>query len=146
MTTVTVESHINASPDAVFRAVSDIETMPRINPDVVRVEFLSEQHEGVGTRFRETRQMGNKEHHFELEVQGYDPAARTIRYVTDTHGTIWDTTVTVSAAGEGTQVRFAMACIGSTRFKRMMNVLMQGLFRRGMVTHTKALKRYCESL
>ena len=74
------------------------------------------------------------------------PAARIIRYVTDTHGTIWDTTVTVSAASEGTSVRFAMACIGSTWFKRMMNVLMQGLFRRGMVEHTEALKSYCESL
>lgn len=145
MTTVTVETRVNASADAVFRAVSDIETMPRINPDVVRVEFLTEQRTGVGTRFRETRRMGRKEHQFELEVRGYDEAARTVRYVNDSHGTVWDTTVKVDADGDGARVRFAMDCIGSTMVKRVMNGVLKGLFRRGMVDHVAKLKAHCES-
>ncbi len=82
---------------------------------------------------------------FDLEVRGYDPRARTVRYVTDTHGTTWDTTVTVHPEGDGTRVCFAMDCVGSTAFKRMMNRMLQGLFRRGMSKHAGALKAYCES-
>ncbi len=36
-----------------------------------------------------------KEMTFELEVAGYDPDGRTVRFVTDSHGTVWDTTVSV---------------------------------------------------
>lgn len=145
MTTVTVETRVNASPDVVFEAVSDIQGMPRTNPDVVRVDFLTEQHQGVGTRFRETRRMGGKEQHFDLEVRGYDAEDRCVRYVTDTHGTTWDTTVTVRPAGDGATVCFAMDCIGSTVFKRLMNGMLRGLYRRGMVKHAGMLKDYCES-
>jgi uncharacterized protein YndB with AHSA1/START domain len=145
MTTVTVQTRVNASPEIVFHAVSDIEGMPSTNPEVVRVAFLTEQHQGAGTRFRETRLMNGKEHHFELEVRDYDAQARRVRYVTDTHGTVWDTTVVVDPDGSGARVQFSMDCIGSTRLKRVMNRMLQGLFRRGMIKHAAMLKDYCES-
>ncbi len=145
MTTVTVETHIKAPADAVFEAVSNIENIPTTMPDVVSVEFLGDQRSGVGTRFRETRSAGGKEMTFDLEVAGYDPAARTMRFVTDSHGTVWDTTVSVHEDGDASNVTFAMACIGSTALKRMMNFLLQRLFRSGMVKHVAALKTYCEA-
>lgn len=145
MTTVTVQSIINAPADAVFEAVCAVEDNPTIMPDTVRVEFVGEQRRGVGTRFRETRTQGGQEMSFDLEVTGYDPEARTVRFVTDTHGTIWDTTVTVRPDGEGSSVTFAMDCIGSNVLKRFMNVVLQGLFRRGMAKNVAALKAHCEA-
>ncbi|MCA9705094.1 MAG: SRPBCC family protein [Myxococcales bacterium] len=145
MTTVTAETHIDASPDVVFHAISDIEGMPKTNPQVVRVAFLTEQRQGVGTRFRETRRMNGKEHHFDLEVRDFDAGARRVRYVTDTHGTTWDTTVSVSPDGDGARVHFAMACLGRTALKRLLNRVLQGMYRRGMVEHVAVLKDYCES-
>ena len=145
MTTVTVEATIAADPDAVFRAVSEIERFPEVNPATQSVEFLTDQHVGAGTRFREVRVMSGQEAAFDLEVADYDREARTIRFVNETHGTLWDTTVTVSSEGAGARARFAMDCIGSTRVKRVMNWLMSGMFRRAMKQQVDSLKDYCEA-
>jgi len=145
MTTVTVETFIAASPDAVFRAVSEIEHFPDINPAVERVAFLGDQRQGAGTLFREVRVINGKEMAFDLEIAGYEPDAGTIRFVNETHGTVWDTTITLTAQGDGTRAVFAMDCIGSTAFKRFMNSVLSWLYKRGMVEHVAGLKAYCEA-
>jgi len=145
MITVTVEALIDATPDAVFHALSDIENFPSTNPATQSVAFLGEQQQGIGTRFREVRLMNGQEMAFDLEVAGYDAEARTTRFVNETHGTVWDTTVTVTPEVGGARARFAMDCIGSTLLKRLMNRVMSPLFRRGMQDQVDALKRYCEA-
>lgn len=145
MTIVSVETAISASPDAVFAAVSEIENFPATNPATQSVELLTEQRRGAGTRFREVRVMNGKEMAFDLEVAAYDPENRTIRFVNETHGTLWDTTVTVVPEADGARARFVMDCVGSTPFRRLMNSLMSGFFRKGMQQQVDSLKRFCES-
>jgi len=144
MPVITIRTDIKAPADAVFRAVSDIEHFPDTAPNILDVEFLTEQRSGVGTRFRERREMNGEVHVTELEMTEYDPDDLRVRMVTDTHGTVWDTVVRVQPAGDGCQVRFEMDCRGSTWVKRVMNVVMQPLFRRGMQSHVDALVLYCE--
>jgi len=145
MTQVTVTKTINAPSEAIFRAVSDIDNLPNTNPDIVGIEFLTEQRSGVGTRFRETRRMKKgKELVTELEVTEYDPAGR-VRMVADTHGTIWDTVFTVTPSGTGAVLVIEMDCRAHKLLPKLLNPLFKGLFRRGIEKHLDDLKTYCET-
>lgn len=144
MTVVTVERAIAAPAAVVFHAISDIEGLPQVSAAVQSVEFIGAQREGIGTRFKEVRAMGGTSLVTELEVRAYDPDAHVVRMVADTHGTIWDTTMSVRAEGSGSVLEIAMTAIGSTWRKRFMNWLMQGMFRRGMRTHLEELAAHCE--
>ena len=143
MTQVTVKRTIDAPPAVIFKTVSDIENLPNTSEDVLRIEFLTEQRSGVGTRFRETRRMKkDKEMVTELEVTEYDPAGR-VRMVADSHGTVWDTLFTVSPEGELT---ISMDCRAHKLLPRLLNPLFKGMFRRGMEKHLDALESYCQNL
>jgi len=145
MPVVRVSAHIGAPADAVFAAITDLAALPDTIPNVVAVEFLTEQRTGAGTRFKETRLMNGKEHVTELEVVEQDDAARTARMVSDMHGTVWDTRIQVSPADGGSLAEFAMDCRGKGVVQKVMNVLMQGMFRKGMQAHLDAFKTACEA-
>lgn len=87
MPRITVSGEIDAPPEVVFDAITNIERLPEVNEDVLRVEFLGDRRSGVGTRFRETRRMGKREMETELEVTEHMPHERA-RMVTDSHGTV----------------------------------------------------------
>lgn len=144
MTTVTVHRHIAADPYHVFAAATDIERFPDANPDVIKIEFVTEQHSGVGTRFRETRAMGKRSMVSELEVTEYDPAQRRVRMVTDLHGTVWDTVFEVAPAEGGSQITARMDCRAHKLLPKLMNPLMKGFFRKGMEKHMDAFAAWCE--
>ena len=95
----TVSRTIKAPSAAVFETVAQVDNYTKAVPDIVEVEYLSEQHMGVGTRFRETRLMGKRKASTELEVTEYVPNER-VRLVSDQGGTIWDTVFTVTPKGE----------------------------------------------
>lgn len=144
MTTISLTRAIAASPALVFEAAADISRFPEANPDVVSVEFLTEQRSGVGTRFRETRRMGKRSMQTDLEVTEYDPQARRIRMVTDMGGTVWDTVFSVDAVGEHAAVNVCMDCRAHKLLPKLLNPLMKGMFRRGMVKHLDAFQAWCE--
>lgn len=144
MTTISLTRQIAASPARVFEAAADISSFPDANPDVVSVEFVTAQTEGVGTRFRETRRMGKRSLVTELEVTEYDPAARRVRMVTDMGGTVWDTVFSVNAVGDHAEVEVCMDCRAHKLLPKLLNPLMKGMFRRGMVKHLDAFQAWCE--
>ena len=94
MAQITTSWRIAAPADRVFDAVAHIESFQRVGPHMTNVEFLSDQHTGIGTRFRETSVMGRREASTELKVTEYVPNER-VRLVSDAGGTIWDTVFTV---------------------------------------------------
>ena len=67
-----VSRTINASAPEVFKAVSDISGLPETNPDIVKIEFLTDRKSGAGTRFRETWMMKGRESVTELEITELD--------------------------------------------------------------------------
>lgn len=143
MTRVTVTRTIQAPVARVFSAIADISDLPATNPDVVKVEFLTERHDGVGTRFRETRLMNGRENHTELEITEL-VADSHARMVADSHGTIWDTTFTVRPAGQATELEIRMDARPHTLMTRIMTPLFKGMFRKGIEKHIDAVRAYCE--
>lgn len=143
MPQVQVVRTINAPPAIVFDAVTNLEQLPETNPAIVGVKFLSEQKSGVGTRFIETRRHGKGEMETELEVIEFRPPEHA-RMVADSHGTVWDTTFTITPEGQGTRLTLTMDAKGHKLLARAMNVVFKGLFRKGLATHVDAVQTYCE--
>ncbi len=143
MTSMTVTRTIDAPPDRVFAAVSEVGNLPAVVPDVVGIEILSDTGSGVGTRFRETRLMHGKETVTELEVTELVANDR-IRMVADSHGTVWDTVFRVRAVGERTELVLTMEARAHGLLPRLLNPVMKGLFKKGLAKHVDAVQEYCE--
>lgn len=145
MTRIKVARDIAAPPEVVFGAVADIERLPEVNEEVVRIEFLGEQRSGVGTRFRETRRMGKREMETELEVTEYEAPTRA-RMVTDSHGTVWDTVFRITPTEAGAHLEIDMDARPHKIMTRIMTPLMAPLFRRGMQKHIDVLAEHCAAV
>jgi len=144
MTTTTVTRSVQAPADRVFAAVAEPESLTEVIPDVVRVMFLTPQHTGRGTRFQETRLMRGKEAMTELEITEHEPPHR-VRYVADSHGTVWDTVFAVTSSGEGTEVVLTMEARAHRLLPRLLNPLFKSLIRKGLEKHLDAVKAWCEA-
>ncbi len=145
MPKITVERSIRAPVAVIFDAVTNIEKLPETSQDVVAIEFLTEQKSGVGTRFVETRTHNGKPMLTELEVTEFEQDRRA-RMVTDSHGTVWDTVFTVVPVDGGGKLTIAMDARGNHVFAKVMNVLMQSFFRKGIDKHIEAVKTHCEAI
>jgi len=144
MTMIAVQREIDAPVETVFRAVTEIERFPDIQPDVLAIEFLTESRSGVGTRFRETRRQGKNEMITELEVTEFDPPQRA-RMVTDSHGTIWDTVFLVRPSGGKSELVIEMDARPHTLLTKIMTPIMKGMFRKGMEEYIDLLREHCEA-
>ena len=66
-------THVIAAPlDPVFAAFSDFAAMPGRIKGIKRVEMLTPAPVGIGTHFRETRQMHGRDATEEMEVTAFD--------------------------------------------------------------------------
>lgn len=144
MSPITVTRTIQAPAAVVFEAVTDIESLPKSNPDVVRVEFLSETRSGPGTRFRETRRAGKREAVTELELTEWVENQHA-RFVADTGGTVWDTAFRVRPVGDACELTIELDARPHTLLARIVSPLIRGMVRRGMEKHVGSLADYCEA-
>jgi uncharacterized protein YndB with AHSA1/START domain len=147
MTRVTVSRTIKAPVEAVFHVITDIEGLPDSNPDVAKVEFLSDTRSGAGTRFLETRVAKGKEVVTELEVTE-QVNNKYARFVSDMHGTVWDTLFTVRPAGSPVGAETVLEIqLDARTYKllpKLINPLMKGMIRKGMETHIDSMRALCE--
>ena len=144
MIQISVNLTISAPADIVFRAVADLPNLPQVSPDVVGIEMLSETTSGVGTRFRETRKMKNgKQMLTDLEVLEYRTDEH-LRIVTDSHGTVWDTTFSVREVEGGAELQMVMDARPHKLVPKILNPLMKGMFRKGMLGHLEDVATWCE--
>lgn len=146
MTRTTVTRTIDAPPEVVFRAVSDVQRLPEVVPDIVKVEILGGNPRGAGLRFRETRRMGNREAQTDLEVVEFLPHER-VRMITESHGTVWDSVFTIKPVGPGvrTELGLTMDANAKKLLPRLINPLMKGLIQKGVEKQMDDVKRYCEA-
>ena len=135
---------IDAPAARVFEVVSDVENFQRAVPQIVRVEFLSAQRRGVGTRFRETRRMGKREATVELEVRELVEGER-VRIVSDAGGTLWDTVFAVRALGPA-QAELTMVRTDTPHrlLARVATPLIRPMVRKAVERDLDAVKAYCE--
>ncbi len=143
MTRTTARRIIDAPLESVFAAVSDIRNLPRVVPDIVKIEVLGDTDSGVGTRFRETRLMKGRETVTELEVTEFVSNER-VRMIADSHGTIWDSVFTVRRQPAGTELMLRMDANAQKFLPKLLNPVLKGLFKKGLDKHMDAVKHYCE--
>lgn len=143
MKTITVTKNINSPVEKVFNTVAHIEEFSKTVSNVTKIEFLSEQKTGAGTRFRETRLMKGKEASTELEVTEYIKNEK-VRLVAENIGTVWDTTFTVKAEGGGTLLTMAMDAKSNNFFAGIMNTMIRGMIAKEVEKDMDAVKVYCE--
>lgn len=139
----TTSRHINAPVDIVFSAITDIEKFPEKNPDIVKVEMLTEQKVGVGSRFRETRKMKDREASTELECTEYVENER-VRFVADQGGTIWDSVFVTTPAGGGTDLSLVMEARPHRFLAKIVTPLIMGMVGKAVEGDMDAVKKYCE--
>lgn len=148
MSRVTVSRTISRPVAEVFGVITDIEKLPESNPDVVRVEFLSEQRSGHGTRFKETRAARGKEMVTELELTEH-VVNQHARFVSDMGGTIWDTAFRFhpegNPSGSATKLEIELESRPYKLLPKLLSPLVLIMVRKGMEKHIDSVKAYCES-
>ncbi len=83
--TITVATRIPVPPARAFAVIADIERWPDRIADISRIEILSDDPVGPGTRFRETRTMHGRTAQQEMTVTEYTPPERLL-LTADAHG------------------------------------------------------------
>lgn len=148
MSRVTLHEVIEAPVEMVWKILSDVEGLPDREEAVEKIEFRGDQKSGVGTRFRETRSVGRRSVATELEITESVPA-ESIRFVSDTGGTVWDTVYRCHPAGtppgSSTRLEIDMKARPHKFTARLMLRLILPMVRRSMTKHLESLKVYCES-
>ncbi|MCA9191710.1 MAG: SRPBCC family protein [Planctomycetales bacterium] len=134
---------INAPKELVFKAIADIRNFSKAVPEIIRVEFLSEQHYGIGTRFRETRRMGRRETHATLEVSELVENEH-IRLLSDEGGTIWDTLFEVEGCDQQSQLRLSMQIKPHSWLAFFVMPLIRGMVSSAVERDMDSICRYCE--
>ncbi len=144
MVLVVAEKTIPGDLDEVFRTFADPDRAVEVVPCILSVERLPGPTEGVGARFKETRQHGKRSMTMEFEVAEFD-APHTQRIKCMEHGTMWDSTFKFKEAPGGTHVRIEMNALGMSLLPRLLNPLMKPLFRKGIQGHLDAVHEFFES-
>lgn len=144
MTQIKVTTDIAAPLPLVFQTIADIREFSKVVPDIVNVEFLTEQQLGKGTRFVETRLMHGKEASTELEVTEYVDNDK-IRLVADSHGTVWDTTFTVTEQNGQTTLVMIMDAKAYKLLPKLINPLIKGAVTKAVASDMAQVKAFCEN-
>jgi carbon monoxide dehydrogenase subunit G len=143
MTQTVVSRTIKAPVEKVFDTVAHIDRFSKVVENIIRVEYVTEQKRGVGTRFRETRRMNGQELTVELAVTEYVENKR-VRLVSDMQGTVWDTSFTVAPSGQGTTLTMTMEARAYKLMAKLINPLIKGMVRKGIEKDLDAVKHFCE--
>ncbi|MDH2389837.1 MULTISPECIES: SRPBCC family protein [Streptomyces] len=145
-TTVHVERRIAAPAGRVWRALTDLESMPRVLSGVERVEILSEGRHGsfdVGTRWRETRRMMGKLATEEMYVTAVEPERRYV-VEADSHGAHYVSEFALRGDGpQATTVRMTFSATPPSGIGGVVAKLLGGLGRRAV---SKAIAKDLEDV
>lgn len=147
MTRTRLTRTINAPVDRVFPTVADPVNYTRAVPEITKVEFLTDQRTGVGTRFLETREMRGREAATELEVTEYVKGEH-IRIVSKAGGTVWDSVFTVTPAGDGrgTRLDLVMEARPCRLLAHVLVPLTKGIVAKAVAGDMDAVKAYLEDV
>ncbi len=144
MKPVRVSRQIAAPLEIVFRTISDARYFCDAVPHITKIEFVSDQHSGTGTRFRETRDTNGRIETVELEIAEFVENDR-VRMISDAGGTIWDTLFTVSQRAGDVEMKMQMDIIPHTILARIMTRLIRRMVVKGVEADMDAIKMYCET-
>ena len=145
--TITASVSIGAPPEAVWDRITDIERAAEPIPAIRRIEILSTQRRGLGTRWRETRIMFGREATEVMEITEWRPPRE---YVTcaRSHGCDYRSTLRVTPSGDGCILEFEFGATPLTLMARAMGAimgpLMRGAIAKALQGDLEAIRASCE--
>lgn len=144
---ILLQQNVNAAPDVVFAAFTDIEAWPERISGIERVKIVTEGPVGAGTAFRETRIIMKKEVTEEMMITAFDPPREYV-VESDSCGSHFRTSVRFHELGEGTCLEMEMVTHPMTFAARLMTpmaLMMKGLMKKLMVRDLKDLATFVEA-
>lgn len=99
--------HVNASPEAVWAVLADLDQLPALSPENERCEFLGDSTTlEVGATFRGHNRAGDYQWHADCVVTEFEPGRRFAYDVPPKfeHATTWAYTIEPDADGSGCTV------------------------------------------
>ncbi|MGI9204462.1 MAG: SRPBCC family protein [Woeseiaceae bacterium] len=126
-----LSTSINAAPEAVFAIVSDVENSPDRIDWYENVEMLTDGPVRVGTKWRETRSMNNKQSVEEWEMTAFE-SPRYFSAYCDSHGYDVEWTMRVDPEGTGSKLTLVMTTRPRTFIGKLMTPvewLMSGMMK-----------------
>jgi hypothetical protein len=143
MSTITVTKSIKAPIELVFKTISDIRNFSKAVDDIINVEFLTSQEYGVGTKFKETRNMNGRETSTELVVTELKEN-EYIRLVSDAGGTIWDSVFKVKEKDGETELSLVMEAKPYKFLAKLITPFLKGMMKKALDKDLEATKNFCE--
>ena len=133
---------IARSPKEVFDFITASENAPKVVPSVKSMVKLTEGPIRVGTRYRETRLMGGKEAHAELEIVDLDPNQKyAMKNVTDGIETVYRYTFLPERDG----TRVDLVCeLNASGIKKLMLPMVASILKKEDGQHLQRLKKVME--
>jgi carbon monoxide dehydrogenase subunit G len=137
---ISVSETIDAPPADVFKFVSNPVLMSKAFPESVKkMEVLSENDQGVGSRFRETRLLRGREDVIEIETVEYVENEKVLS-VAETGGSLWYTGFAVAPVAAGTLLTVSMEAQAKNLFVRIANFCMKPWLKKGGAEEVQAIK------
>jgi hypothetical protein len=136
--------NIEAPLEEVFRTISLASEFSNAIPHILEIEFLSEIHEGIGTKFRETRLMNNRKTTTTLEVTEFD-RNKSIRIIAIAGGTTWDSLFSVKQEENHVKLTLEMEARPHHIFAKIMNYFIKDMLQKALKNDLKSVKEYCEN-
>jgi hypothetical protein len=137
---------VNAAPERVFEIASDFEGAAGTVAAITKTELLTDGPVRVGTRFRETRTMFNREATEEMEVTAFDPP-RSYALACENHGTRFHSVVRVVPGAGGCNLEMECEATPLTLPAKVMCFLMKPFMKkmmRGIATDLDDVARAAE--
>lgn len=137
---------INATPETVFAVVSDVENAPDRIEWFEKVEMLTDGPVRVGTRWRETRRMNNKECIEEWEMTAIESPNHFTAYC-DSQGYDVEWTMRVEPEGEGSRLTLQMTTTPRTLIGKILTpieLLLSSMMKSMVQKDLESTKAYIE--
>ena len=119
MSKINVCVEIDASAEAVFDVVANIENSHQHIEGIEKIEMLTDGDVGVGTKWRETRVMMKRESTEEMEITSFERPSHYSVYC-DSAGYDMEWTMRVEALNEGSKLSLNMSSKPRTIIGKIM--------------------------
>lgn len=136
---------IQAPLETVFDVVAHVENFPKAVPEITQVEVLTEIKNGIGTRFRETRDIEGRIVCNEIDVTDYD-LNKFARTVFTSGNIVWDSIFKVTPHTDGTYLTLEMVADPQDDVALEALTPMMELISAHVETDMDAIKSYCERI
>jgi carbon monoxide dehydrogenase subunit G len=145
----TLQMHFDASPETVFRMLTDLETAREWMPGFVSREKLTEGEFGPGTEWRETRKMYGRNATEQFQVTGYEPHGKLELFVDGTKGTTgrgyFRFTYDLAPENQGTLVKLSAEVGGMGKIMELVGRLFLGSFKKACARDLQAMRAHMQA-